>query len=83
MVIASETLQGLHCPADVAVERLRERYAALYTQASQHTLEALDNFEQLKDAVELKTKILYSVVVVSINCFTVFELAERERELKI
>lgn len=53
-----ETLRGLTC-ADVAVERLRERYAALYS------LDALDNIDALRDAAELKAKILYSVVVVS------------------
>ncbi|XP_023289516.1 uncharacterized protein LOC105698426, partial [Orussus abietinus] len=49
---------------DPTVERLTERYAALYGQAQLHTLDALDALEPLKAASELKAKILYSVVVV-------------------
>lgn len=51
--------------ADVTVERLAERYGLLYAQANLHTLDALDALEPLKDAPDLKAKILYSVVVVS------------------
>lgn len=51
--------------ADITVERLAERYGALYAQANLHTLDALDTLESLKDAPDLKAKILYSVVVVS------------------
>lgn len=50
---------------DATAERLAERYAALYGQAHLHTLDALDALEPLKDAADLKAKILYSVVVVS------------------
>lgn len=50
---------------EVTAERLAERYAALYGQAHLHTLDALDALEPLKDAADLKAKILYSVVVVS------------------
>ncbi|OAD56505.1 hypothetical protein WN48_03192 [Eufriesea mexicana] len=50
---------------DVTAERLAERYAALYDQAHLHTLDALDALEPLKDAPDLKAKILYSVVVLS------------------
>lgn len=59
-----ETLRGLSS-LDVTVARLRERYGALYSQANLHTLDALDSLEPLRDAPELKAKILYSVVVVS------------------
>ena len=48
------------------MERLSEKYGALYTHAHLHTLDALDALEPLRDAPELKSKILYSVVVVSI-----------------
>lgn len=51
---------------DITVERLAERYSALYAQANLHTLDALDALESLKDAPDLKAKILYSVVVVSV-----------------
>ncbi|XP_043265992.1 uncharacterized protein LOC122405374 [Colletes gigas] len=50
---------------DVTAERLAERYAALYGHAHLHTLDALDALEALKDAPDLKAKILYSVVVLS------------------
>lgn len=50
---------------NVTVEQLAERYGALYAQANLHTLDALDALESLKDAPDLKAKILYSVVVVS------------------
>ncbi|XP_053975480.1 uncharacterized protein LOC128874610 [Hylaeus volcanicus] len=50
---------------DVTAERLAERYAALYGQAHLHTLDALDALEPLKNAPDLKAKILYSVVVLS------------------
>ena len=58
------TLQNLST-IDITVERLRERFSALYVQASQNTLEALNKLDALKDAKELKTKIIYSIVVVS------------------
>lgn len=51
--------------ANMTVERLSERYSALYSQANLHTLDALDTLESFKDAPELKAKILYSVMVVS------------------
>lgn len=53
-------------PAGVTAERLAERYGALYAQANLHTLDALDALESFKDAPDLKAKILYSVVVVSV-----------------
>lgn len=51
--------------ANITVEQLAERYGALYAQANLHTLDALDALESLKNAPDLKAKILYSVVVVS------------------
>ncbi|XP_012153526.2 uncharacterized protein LOC100875545 [Megachile rotundata] len=50
---------------EASTKRLVERYAALYAQAHLHTLDALDALEPLKDAPDLKAKILYSVVVLS------------------
>ncbi|XP_017796674.1 PREDICTED: uncharacterized protein LOC108577954 [Habropoda laboriosa] len=50
---------------DVTAERLAERYTVLYGQAHLHTLDALDALEPLKNAPDLKAKILYSVVVLS------------------
>ncbi|KAG8226320.1 hypothetical protein J437_LFUL011433 [Ladona fulva] len=41
------------------------RFASLYAQARVDTLDALDNLPQLRDAEELKSKILFSVVVLS------------------
>lgn len=63
-------IENLSGPAsgDTTVERLAEKYAALYGQAHLHTLDALDALESLKDAPDLKAKILYSVVVVSVLC---------------
>lgn len=55
----------LNSSSDVTAERLAERYAALYGQAHLHTLDALDAMEPLKDAADLKARILYSVVVLS------------------
>ncbi|KAF3425728.1 hypothetical protein E2986_11020 [Frieseomelitta varia] len=56
---------------DVTAERLAERYAALYDQAHLHTLDALDAMQPLKDAHDLKAKILYSVVVTDINVWDI------------
>ncbi|KAL7286149.1 hypothetical protein TKK_0019558 [Trichogramma kaykai] len=80
--VASETIEGLHCPADQAIERLRERYAALYSQASQHTLEALDHLEPLKEASELKVKILYSIVVLSWRLAGIVQSSRRIEALR-
>lgn len=48
-----------------STEQLTDRYVALYAHAHLHTLDALDALEALKDATDLKAKILFSVVVVS------------------
>ncbi|XP_023246071.1 uncharacterized protein LOC106646497 [Copidosoma floridanum] len=74
--------QGLHCP-DVAVERLRERYAGLYSQAYSHTLEALNRLEPLRDTPELKTRILYSVVVLSWRLAGILQASRRIEALRI
>ena len=46
-------------------ESLVRCYGNLYAAARVDALDALDNLPQLKDADELKSKILFSVVVVS------------------
>ena len=46
-------------------------YGNLYAQSRLETLECLDKIDQLADAVELKSKLLFSVIVVS---FTVCQL---------
>lgn len=46
--------------------RLVRCYGTLYSQARVDALDSLDTLPQLHDAVELKSKILFSVVVVSI-----------------
>lgn len=44
---------------------LIRRYGNLYAQARVDTLDALDNLPELHDAEELKSKLLFSVIVVS------------------
>ena len=46
---------------------LIRRFGDLYSQARVDTLDSLDLIEHLKDADELKSKLLFSVVVVSIE----------------
>lgn len=58
-------------------EQLTDRYVALYAHAHLHTLDALDALEPLKDATDLKAKILFSVVVVSIHSRTSIILSVR------
>lgn len=41
------------------------RYAALYYQSRPRALEALDSLPELLHATQLKSKILFSVIVVS------------------
>lgn len=69
---ASDTYQSLPSVADMTVGQLAERYGSLYAQAQLHTLDALDALEPLKDAPELKAKILYSVVVVRQNFYLIY-----------
>lgn len=49
---------------------LIRRYGSLYAQARVDTLDALDSLPQLRDADELKSKLLFSVVVVSVGRLT-------------
>ncbi|XP_015126122.1 uncharacterized protein LOC107047800 [Diachasma alloeum] len=49
----------------MTVEDLTDRYVSLYTHAHLHTLDALDALEPLKNATDLKFKILFSVLVLS------------------
>ncbi|XP_015510868.2 uncharacterized protein LOC107217741 [Neodiprion lecontei] len=69
--------QGLPFPADMTVSQLVERYGSLYAQAQLHTLDALDALEPLKDAPDLKAKILYSVVVLSWRLAGMIQTARR------
>lgn len=48
---------------------LIRKFGDLYSQARVDTLDSLDLIEQLKDADELKAKLLFSVVVVSDDIF--------------
>lgn len=50
-----------------------DRYASLYYQSRPRALEALDSLPDLTHADQLKSKILFSVVVVS-RLFTVFSI---------
>ncbi|KAK3918742.1 Mitochondria-eating protein [Frankliniella fusca] len=50
-------------PEELGAERLVACYANLYSQARVDTLDALDALPALRDAAELKSKILFSVVV--------------------
>ncbi|XP_036143013.1 uncharacterized protein LOC105839925 [Monomorium pharaonis] len=69
--------------ANITVEQLAERYGALYAQANLHTLDALDALESLKDAPDLKAKILYSVVVLSWRVAGMVQTSRRLEALKI
>ncbi|XP_011500419.1 PREDICTED: uncharacterized protein LOC105364228 [Ceratosolen solmsi marchali] len=80
--ITDEALQGLPC-SDVEAEQLRERYALLYSQGNLHTLDALNNLEPLKNAFELKLKILYSVVILSWRHAGILQASRRVEALKI
>ncbi|XP_011174328.1 uncharacterized protein LOC105206534 [Solenopsis invicta] len=69
--------------ANITVEQLAERYGALYAQANLHTLDALDALESLKNAPDLKAKILYSVVVLSWRVAGMVQTSRRLEALKI
>jgi hypothetical protein len=49
------------------------KYESLYAQAKVDTLDALDILDELKGAEELKSKILFSVVVVNFHFFFCLE----------
>ncbi|KAH0956310.1 hypothetical protein HN011_008082 [Eciton burchellii] len=68
---------------NITVERLAERYSALYSHANLHTLDALDALESFKDASDLKVKILYSVVVLSWRLAGMVQTSRRLQALKI
>ncbi|XP_068977755.1 uncharacterized protein [Bombus flavifrons] len=68
---------------DATAERLAERYAALYDQAHLHTLDALDALQPLKDATDLKAKILYSVVVLSWRLAGIIQTSRYLQAMKI
>ncbi|XP_029172287.1 uncharacterized protein LOC114941462 [Nylanderia fulva] len=72
-----------NCSDLTSVERLAEKYGALYAQANLHTLDALDALESLKDAPDLKAKILYSVVVLSWRLAGMVQTSRRLEALKI
>ncbi|XP_077266928.1 uncharacterized protein LOC143899958 [Temnothorax americanus] len=67
----------------ITVEQLAEKYGALYAQANLHTLDALDALESLKNAPDLKAKILYSVVVLSWRLAGMVQTSRRLEALKI
>ena len=46
-------------------ERLVASYVQLYSQARLDTLDALDKLVELRQAEELKSKLLFSIIVVS------------------
>ena len=46
-------------------ERLVASYVTLYSQARLDTLDALDKLGELRQAEELKSKLLFSIIVVS------------------
>ncbi|XP_071865864.1 uncharacterized protein isoform X1 [Bombus fervidus] len=69
--------------SDATAERLAERYAALYDQAHLHTLDALDALQPLKDATDLKAKILYSVVVLSWRLAGIIQTSRYLQAMKI
>lgn len=54
----------LLCNRELSGPRLVRCYANLYSQARVDALDALDTLPQLHEAAELKSKILFSVVVV-------------------
>jgi hypothetical protein len=60
--------RGIHfenvCLGERRPTALIRRYGNLYAQARVDTLDALDSLSQLRDADELKSKLLFSVVVV-------------------
>jgi len=58
-----------HVCRELSGSRLVRCYGNLYSQARVEALEKLDTLPQLVDAIELKSKILFSVVVVSIYIY--------------
>lgn len=44
-----------------------------------NVLDALDQMDELKDSTELKTKLLFSVMVVCMICVVVFQIGNQHR----
>ena len=59
---------------------LIRKFGDLYSQARVDTLDSLNLIEQLKDADELKSKLLFSVVVVSVSRLAIRRFATRQIE---
>ena len=54
-----------HSQSGPSQERLVASYVQLYSQARLDTLDALDKLVELRQAEELKSKLLFSIIVVS------------------
>ena len=54
-----------HTQSGPSQERLVASYVQLYSQARLDTLDALDKLVELRQAEELKSKLLFSIIVVS------------------
>lgn len=48
-----------------------------------NVLDALDQMDELKDSTELKTKLLFSVMVVCMICVVVFEIGNQHHTVHI
>ena len=60
----NNTKQG-HTQSGPSQERLVASYVQLYSQARLDTLDALDKLLDMRQAEELKSKLLFSIIVVS------------------
>lgn len=58
---------------------LIQSYGGLYTQSRVETLDWLDKLEELRGADELKSKLLFSVIVVKINSCSMSVSISRSR----
>jgi Mitochondria-eating protein len=65
---SSSTLSG----TDRSAASLVRKYGELYAQTRLDTLESLDRLPELEGLDDLKSKLLFSVIVVSINSFFLF-----------
>ncbi|XP_059470854.1 uncharacterized protein LOC132193916 [Neocloeon triangulifer] len=70
-------------PTEPVVPKLVMKYESLYAQAKVDTLDALDILEELKGAEELKSKILFSVVVLSYRAVLLVLAKKKEAIRKI
>lgn len=64
---------GYHSDSDSedTYTELVRQYKTLYIKHRADTLYSLDNLPQLKQGQQLKAKILFSIIVVSFNVFTI------------